>query len=1214
MKKAKIVKILAVLFSLVLTLGTAIGIYAVAIADNGSAEIISKNVELEAELSLVFAVDSRSVRDGDTVYLLIWDREEDGGEYTLETATQKKTSFLTANYAINGVTNSLLFKTGRIAVDDFQKLFYVRTCIVRGDTEIYGELITYSIEEYALQRLSENRVTPDQAELYYNVLRYALAADKLLNDGAQIEDKYVIFAAEGMTFGNSGATLATKWFNKDTGMWQMPFSDCRVSDAEGNSVDVSDDLAPGIYTVSPCLHTYASDWTSDSDGHWHAATCTHTGLRSDYAEHTEMNAYGKCDICNYNIQADIDAGFIASSDAAFATRWDEAERVMGAEATAALKELYDFYGTDWFDWLLSLYDVESGCFYYANSARDYEGFLTDAESTCQTLDMFFHSGAFDALGKVWAKTIPADMKAKCLAYIQNLQDPDDGYFYHPQWGKSIGSSRRGRDLSQCITLISRMGGTPLYKTATERLEENNATPTATIISAFMETNVHKSSVIAVVDDRFQSEEKMKAYLDNLVAQNTDAKGYFNSYTFGHILSSETAQIKAAGLGSFVCNYIDALQNPETGFYEELDPTDSKAGYQAASGIIKISAFYSSVNGAIKYGDKLVDSLVNIILSTEKTNQITYVFNPIGALSAAVSSVKKHGTQNELSAVRQNIYAKLPDIVDRTIEKLSGYKHEDGSFSYLESGRSLVSSQGVIASLGYDEGDVNGLACAMHYILGSLFDCLGITRVPMLKYTDYITFRDYVNSAEPIVKSEVPNEPVDFEGYEGSDMPFGVSGPSQSSLSDGEKFEIVEMAGADGVVNNALRIDSVSNKNIWFTVDAKSPYQSIASFSFSFDLYVDSAVSSQLYQIFLRNSSTGHSAYMFELVAEGGKVYLRDACTDAYTDTKYKTVLGIEENLDTWMNIKLEYYVIRDTDTGKITAKTKVYKNGSCVTISDNYFVNNASANSGFFAGTAERPNAMTSIDEVYFLALRSPASSIRLDNIKCEPKDVAEFSNTGVDPYAGGIFGKDAVRNETVTFEEGTNYSNVTYTSGFGSLETVTKGSNSSNTALKLVSAAGKQETMNITLPKTLDTTSCFVFEADVRLDSADTDYTHQIIFKNGSKGVFMLALGLSGNTVKVKTDLSTSSSRPTDLGVNATKGEWFTLKIEYYPVDDTTAYIKAYKNGVLTGESTQYYDKGTADVQYTVTSMQMYTRVGPASTLYLDDIRFTFEPSKTYN
>ena len=67
--------------------------------------------------------------------------------------------------------------------------------------------------------------------------------------------------------------------------------------------------------------------------------------------------------------------------------------VMGKEATAALRKLYDLYGKSLLDWLASLYDPETGFFYYAGSARDNDGFLPDCESTCRTL-----GGIFGALG------------------------------------------------------------------------------------------------------------------------------------------------------------------------------------------------------------------------------------------------------------------------------------------------------------------------------------------------------------------------------------------------------------------------------------------------------------------------------------------------------------------------------------------------------------------------------------------------------------------------------------------------------------------------------------------------------------------------------------------------------------------------------------------------------------------------------------------------
>lgn len=48
-------------------------------------------------------------------------------------------------------------------------------------------------------------------------------------------------------------------------------------------------------------HTYATTWSSDESGHWHAATCEHTSERKDESAHTYQG--GKCEICNYEHKA-----------------------------------------------------------------------------------------------------------------------------------------------------------------------------------------------------------------------------------------------------------------------------------------------------------------------------------------------------------------------------------------------------------------------------------------------------------------------------------------------------------------------------------------------------------------------------------------------------------------------------------------------------------------------------------------------------------------------------------------------------------------------------------------------------------------------------------------------------------------------------------------------------------------------------------------------
>lgn len=65
------------------------------------------------------------------------------------------------------------------------------------------------------------------------------------------------------------------------------------------------------YLMSTHTHTYSTEWSSDQDGHWHAATCDHN-VTSDYAVHTEgevtydpaTDSYvTACTVCNYVISS-----------------------------------------------------------------------------------------------------------------------------------------------------------------------------------------------------------------------------------------------------------------------------------------------------------------------------------------------------------------------------------------------------------------------------------------------------------------------------------------------------------------------------------------------------------------------------------------------------------------------------------------------------------------------------------------------------------------------------------------------------------------------------------------------------------------------------------------------------------------------------------------------------------------------------------------------
>ena len=65
------------------------------------------------------------------------------------------------------------------------------------------------------------------------------------------------------------------------------------------------------------------------------------------------------------------------------------ETGLGAGLDKSLSRLDGFYRKKTLAWLVGLYDSERGGFYYSDSAKRYEGFLPDAESTYQILSLLY---------------------------------------------------------------------------------------------------------------------------------------------------------------------------------------------------------------------------------------------------------------------------------------------------------------------------------------------------------------------------------------------------------------------------------------------------------------------------------------------------------------------------------------------------------------------------------------------------------------------------------------------------------------------------------------------------------------------------------------------------------------------------------------------------------------------------------------------------------
>ena len=194
---------------------------------------------------------------------------------------------------------------------------------------------------------------------------------------------------------------------------------------------------------------------------------------------------------------------------------------MGEDAIDEIRNIYEMFDERMLIWYASLYDPEIGGFYFSNSARDTEGFLPDIESTAQAVNFIACMSGIcgkEEDGDYPITHFPKNLSDKICNFAYNLQD-EDGYFYHPQWGKDVSAPRRGRDCGWAWRMITPLGKKTKYLRATERKG--------------------RSDVEVTLPDYLQSLDLFKEWM-----RKYDLKT--KSYPFGNLINATASQIRAAG--------------------------------------------------------------------------------------------------------------------------------------------------------------------------------------------------------------------------------------------------------------------------------------------------------------------------------------------------------------------------------------------------------------------------------------------------------------------------------------------------------------------------------------------------------------------------------------------------------------------------------------------------------------------------------------------
>ena len=136
----------------------------------------------------------------------------------------------------------------------------------------------------------------------------------------------------------------------------------------------------------------------------------------------------------------------------------------------------------------------------------------------------------------------------------------------------------------------------------------------------------------------------------------------------------------------------------------------------------------------------------------------------------------------------------------------------------------------------------------------------------------------------------------------------------------------------------------------------------------------------------------------------------------------------------------------------------------------------------------------------------------------------------------------------------------------------------------------------------------CFVFEGDFCVLESNSDYVLQATMGSA----YMFIFKVSGGKVNIWDSSSSNGANAMDveLGLAPAIGEWFNLKIEYYPGTHETVRVKIYYNGKLAAITDNYYNSsgtklttGTGTPSKSYGQMNIYAMNGATFVMQMDNL-----------
>ena len=960
---------------------------------------------------------------------------------------------------------------------------------------------------------------------------------------------------------------------------------------------------------------------------------------------------------------------------------DKVEVAYGEEIRKSFENMYSLYGFGQVTWRANLWDPVTGGFYYSNSGRDTVGYLPDLESTKQMISWMTSCGMMDGISngetddsakfkKLLNEEYP-EFVEKIVRFAQGLQDPEDGYFYHPQWGKAITASRKGRDFNWALTLIELGDEKPLYDApGVEGYYPNSGSGDVSAVSSGVVGRLGTSRAIAVskavsvaasssLPDYLKSLSKLEAYLDSLKINE-------QSYTAGNELAAQSPFIEAAGeeYMTFVANYIISRQK-SNGLWED------KITYGSTNGLMKLNATISNFGYDLPNADKAAESIMIMLLDTagkpEGGDHTCDKYNLWYTLRDMLNDDRTLAPK-----IEKKFMALLPEMLNATYYMSAKFIKNDGSISYYRESTAGSSQGANVAVPGTNEGDVNASGLGgqglMNGIAGVLRHFGSVpNKVPLYSTAEFRYFMDIIYALAPVEKlgtQEIVIESFDDYEFNPSNLTYGVDiNPSDNvsvTVRDkeivGGKYKWVSSAVTDSPAprhkdDKALyfapliapctcglatdecicKRSATYGSNVLVAVQKDMNALVTSKWVAEFKLYVCDIGNDVVVQFGFAESSAGGSSCSFNVQLNGTageryvKIYDNLAGLDGMKNSSLATGLPVED----WIDIKIELYktqqFVKDPKTGKESSYqcnvTQMYINGEYVGESDSASIKSS---------TGLTDNKMVNYLSIY--GLRGAGGAFYIDDAVAYSTE-GEYKcleNPGESVLENFAFDKEQTVADFENGKTATYYlKNLVGTSGTVKYEVVKKDGDSALHITTNGEAKAKNST-KINLSESTEGGACYVFESKMLFNTAAMPsdgeiHTVSFGYASGSSPAAAFYITKSGNKVKIRNDYNytggsttvTSRSFLEDIDGNELVlpgNKWFTFKMEYYHTHDAaTAAYKIYvgdadgNNMKCVSEGLCYKSIKDGELNSLTLGHYQYR----ASDLYIDDVSFTMTDKK---